>query len=158
MIRIAASVPIVDWLAKSNSHLYVVPATNLQLRLESQRESHSVGHKEIFPYRLLLAISRTLWPSLLTTDLQPMMLTIWRVVLVETAEGNWRRTLWLHRLFTQWRNPLGPRTLLTTNTRGDKGLVAWLGEGGRILGSSVFREVLDIAPLCIPFWLPGKRV
>jgi hypothetical protein len=30
-------------LAKSNSHLSAVPATNLQLRLESQRESYSSG-------------------------------------------------------------------------------------------------------------------
>ncbi|OBT49846.1 hypothetical protein VE04_09819, partial [Pseudogymnoascus sp. 24MN13] len=29
--------------AKSNSHLSVVPATNLQLRLESRRESHTNG-------------------------------------------------------------------------------------------------------------------
>ena len=64
------------------------------------------------------------------------------------ADGNPRRTLWLHRLFTlleavtrmveepfrgeHWPThgggTLGLRTSSTTNTRGDRGLVAWLEE------------------------------
>jgi hypothetical protein len=66
----------------------------------------------------------------------------------ETADGNSRWTPWLYRLsilsrdsrHTQWRNPpaeAGPRTLLTTNIRGDKGLVAWLEECGAELAEEV---------------------
>jgi hypothetical protein len=56
-----------------------------------------------------------------------------------TADGNSRGTQWLRptlytswgHKYTQWRNLLveaGLRTLSTTNTRGDKGLIAWLEE------------------------------
>ena len=37
----------------------------------------------------------------------------------------------LRTAYTRWRNPpteAGLRTLLTTNIRGDRGLVAWSGE------------------------------
>jgi len=65
------------------------------------------------------------------------MLTIWRVVLVQ--DGRWEfevdtvASLTLHtsRGSRQWRNipaEAGLSTLSTTNTGGDRGLVAWSEE------------------------------